>query len=96
LITIDRFKKDKLLVKKEIFVDETLLQIDGKDYWLWWIAYEPNQNQSLMMYLSRKRAIFFVYYQQFFKQIRDKFGGRKPIFIENSSGNLPHQYHSTS
>ncbi len=25
---------------KEIFVDETLLKINGQDYWLW-IAYEP-------------------------------------------------------
>jgi hypothetical protein len=28
-----RFGTDRRLVK-EIFVDETLLQIDGKDYWL--------------------------------------------------------------
>ena len=36
----DRFKVNKHLVK-EIFVDdETLIQIDRQDYWLW-IAYEP-------------------------------------------------------
>jgi putative transposase len=36
----DRLSVNKRAVK-EIFVDETLLQIDGQDYWLW-IAYEPN------------------------------------------------------
>lgn len=39
-----------------IFVDETLIQIDGKkDYWLW-IAYEPNMDLCLMMdaYIKRK------------------------------------------
>jgi transposase-like protein len=36
---------------KEIFVDETLIQIDGKDYWLW-ITYEPNIKRCLMMHLS--------------------------------------------
>lgn len=36
----DRFETDRRLVK-EIFVDETLLQVDGQNYWLW-VAYEPN------------------------------------------------------
>ena len=49
---------------KEIFVDETLLRIDGQDYWLW-IAYEPNLNTCLMMMhislsLSRERTIFVL------------------------------------
>jgi transposase-like protein len=75
----DRFRTDKKRRVKEIlFVDETLLQIDGYDYWLW-IAYEPNLGICLMMYnLSRERTIFFVCYQ-FFKQLRNRFGGRKPI-----------------
>jgi putative transposase len=77
--TNNRFRTDKRLVK-EIFVDETLLQIDGKDYWLW-IAYEPNQNKCLMMYLSRERTIFVCY--QFFKQLRDRFG-RKPVFTDGA------------
>jgi transposase-like protein len=38
----DRFVTARHLVR-EIFVDETLLKIDGQDYWLW-IAYEPNLN----------------------------------------------------
>jgi putative transposase len=71
----DRFRTDKRRVK-EIFVDETLLQIDGYDYWLW-IAYEPNLDICLMMHLSRERTIFVCY--QFFKQLRNRFGGRKPI-----------------
>ena len=37
-----------------IFVDETLIQIDGKDYWLW-IAYEPNVDLCLMVYIYIKR-----------------------------------------
>jgi transposase-like protein len=45
----DRFSTDKRLVN-EIFVDETLLQIDGQTYWLW-IAYEPKLNVCLMMHL---------------------------------------------
>jgi hypothetical protein len=53
-----------------IFVDETLLQIDGKDYWLW-IAYEPALNTCLMMHLSRERTIFVCY--QFFKQLRTRY-----------------------
>ena len=40
-----------------IFVDETLIQIDGKDYWLW-IAYEPDMDLCLMMHISRERTIF--------------------------------------
>jgi putative transposase len=75
----DRFKTDKRLVK-EIFVDETLLHIDGKNYWLW-IAYEPNLNVCLMMHLSRERTIFVCY--QFFKQLRNRYG-RKPIFTDGA------------
>jgi putative transposase len=65
---------------KKIFVDETLLQIDGQNYWLW-IAYEPNLNSCLMMHLSRERTIFVCY--QFFKELRDRFG-RKPIFTDGA------------
>jgi hypothetical protein len=32
---------------KKIFVDETLLQIDGQTYWLW-VAYEPNLSTYLL------------------------------------------------
>ena len=56
----DRFKVNKHLVK-EIFVDETLIQIDGQAYWLW-IAYEPNINSCLMMHLSKERTIFICYH----------------------------------
>ena len=75
----DRFGTDRNAVK-EIFVDETLLQIDGKDYWLW-IAYEPNLNVCLMMHLSRERTILVCYH--FFKQLRDRYG-RKPIFTDGA------------
>ena len=55
-----------------IFVDETLIQIDGKDYWLW-IAYEPDMDLCLMMNISRERTMFVCY--QF---------GRKPIFTDGA------------
>jgi transposase-like protein len=38
-----RIKTDRHHSVKAIFVDETMIQIDGQDYWLW-IAYEPNLN----------------------------------------------------
>jgi putative transposase len=76
----DRFGTDRRLVK-EIFVDETMLQIDGQNYWLW-VAYEPNLNVCLMMHLSRERTIFFVCYQ-FFKRLRDRYG-RKPVFTDGA------------
>jgi putative transposase len=75
----DRFKVNKHLVK-EIFVDETLIQIDGQDYWLW-IAYEPNINSCLMMHLSKERTIFICYH--FFKQLRTRYG-RKPIHTDGA------------
>jgi hypothetical protein len=42
---------------RKIFVDETLLQIDGQNYWLW-TAYEPNLDACLMMHLSREKGQF--------------------------------------
>jgi putative transposase len=73
------FRTDRRPVRV-IFVDETLLQIDGDDYWLW-IAYEPALNTCLMMHLSRERTIFVCY--QFFKQLRNRYG-RKPIFTDGA------------
>jgi putative transposase len=52
----DRFVVEKCKVKK-VFVDETLIQIDGHDFWLW-IAYEPNLNRCLMMHLSLEKEQF--------------------------------------
>jgi hypothetical protein len=43
---VDRFRTDKRLVRG-IFVDETLLQIDGQDYWMW-IAYKPVINTCML------------------------------------------------
>lgn len=75
----DRFRTDRRLVRV-IFVDETLLQIDGKDYWLW-VAYEPAIDACLMMHLSRERTLFVCY--QFFKQLQRRYG-RKPIFTDGA------------
>jgi putative transposase len=65
---------------KKIFVDETLLKINGQDYWLW-LAYEPNLHVCLMFRLSRERTIFVCY--QFFKQIRTRFGN-KPVYTDGA------------
>jgi transposase-like protein len=35
---VDRFRVNNKNQVKMIFVDETLIQIDGKDYWWLWIA----------------------------------------------------------
>ncbi|SRR5579883_1493267 len=75
----DRFRTDRRLVRA-IFVDETLVQIDGQDYWLW-IAYEPALNSCLMMHLSRERTLFVCY--RFFRKLRDRYG-RKPIFTDGA------------
>jgi transposase-like protein len=69
-------------VGSEIFVDETLFQIDGQYYWLW-IVYEPNLNVCLIMDLSHERTIFVCY--QFFKQLRDRYGGRKPTIFTDGA-----------
>src|SRR6188472_3200014 len=37
----DKFKIDRHKVIQIIFVDETLVKIDGMEYWLW-VAYEPS------------------------------------------------------
>lgn len=75
----DRFRIDKRQIKK-VFVDETLLKIDGQEYWLW-IAYEPTMNKCLAMHLSRERTIFVCY--QFFKQLRERYGG-KTIYTDGA------------
>lgn len=75
----DKFKIDRHKVR-QIFVDETLVKIDGMEYWLW-VAYEPNLEVCLMMHLSRERTILVCY--QFFKQLRNSYG-RKPIFTDGA------------
>ena len=53
---VDRFRVNRNQVKV-IFVDETLLiQIDGKDYWLW-IAYEPDMDLCLMMHIYQEKEL---------------------------------------
>ena len=55
-------------------MDEILIRIDGKDYWLW-IGYEPNMDLCFMMYISREGTIFVCY--QFFQRIKEQIW-RKP------------------
>ena len=75
----DRFKVNRHLVN-EIFVDETLLKINGQHYWLW-IAYEPNIRSCLMLHISKERTIFVCC--QFFNYIRSKYG-RKPVYTDGA------------
>jgi putative transposase len=56
-----------------------LFKINGQDYWLW-LPYEPNLHVCLLFHVLRKRTIFACY--QFFKQIRKKYGIRKPIHTD--------------
>jgi hypothetical protein len=68
--------------------------MDGQNYWLW-IAYEPNTytfvfvifhiyiHIHIYIYIYIKRKNDFVCYQ-FFKQIRTKFGKRKPIYTDGA------------
>ena len=79
LASRDRFRIDRRLVRR-IFVDETLLRLDGQVYWLW-LAYEPDQNACLLMHLLRERTIFVCY--QFFKQLRSRYD-RKLIFTDGA------------
>jgi transposase-like protein len=77
---IDRFVIGRRRIK-EIFVDETLLKVDGQNYWLWLAYDEPNLHIYLLFHLSRERTIFVCY--QFFRQIRTRFGN-KPIFTDSA------------
>ena len=75
----DRFRIDRHKIR-QVFVDETLVKIDGLEYWLW-IAYEPNLDVCLMMNLSRERTMLVCY--RFFKQLKERYG-RKPIFTDGA------------
>jgi putative transposase len=94
----DRFRTDRRAFR-EIFVDETPLQIAGQDCWLW-VAYEPNLNVCLSMYLSRERTLFVCYH--FFSQLRRRYG-RKRILTDGARWyneacrwlRLPHQVYGT-
>src|SRR5574338_558507 len=78
-VCADQFRTDRRLVRA-IFVDQTLLQVDGRDYWLW-VAYEPAINACLAMHLSRERTLFVCY--QFFKQLQRRYGS-KPVFTDGA------------
>ena len=94
----DRFRIDRHKIR-QIFVDETLVKIDGLEYWLR-VAYEPNMNVCLMIHLSRERTIFVCY--QFFRQLRHDYG-KKSVFTDGARWyniacrwlRLPHQMYGT-
>jgi putative transposase len=75
----DRFSVDRRDVER-IFVDETLITIKGREYWLW-IAYEPSLDRCLMMRLSVERTLMICYL--FLKDVRKRYG-RKPILTDKA------------
>lgn len=75
----ERFSVDRRDVKR-IFVDETLITIKGREYWLW-IAYEPSLDRCLMMRLSVERTLMICYI--FLKDVTKRYG-RKPILTDEA------------
>lgn len=75
----DRFTVDGREVRR-VFVDETLITIRGREYWLW-IAYEPSLDRCLMMRLSVERTLMICYL--FLKDVRKRYG-RKPILTDEA------------
>ena len=70
---------------KEIFVDETLLKVDGQNYWLWLASLWWTKSTCLFAISSvswEERTIFVCY--QFFRQIRRTRFGNKPIFTDSA------------
>jgi transposase-like protein len=65
-------------------VDETLLRINGENYYWLWLAYEPNLHVCLLLFhISTERTIFVCY--QFFKQIRTRFGNKLIIIFTDGA-----------
>jgi putative transposase len=56
-ILADRFVIIGKRKVQKIFVDETLLKINGQHYWLW-LAYEPNLHVCLIFHLSTEKELF--------------------------------------
>jgi len=56
----DKFKVNRHSVR-EIFVDETLIKINGKYYWLW-LAYEPNLHVSVCYstYQNKELSLYVI------------------------------------
>ena len=53
----DRIKTDRHHSLKAVFVDETMIQIDGQDFLLW-TAYEPNLLSYLVMIIYQEKGLF--------------------------------------
>jgi transposase-like protein len=75
----ERFSVPRKGVER-IFVDETLINVSGREYWLW-IAYEPMLRRCLMMHLSVERTLMVCYL--FLKRVRARYG-RKPILTDEA------------
>jgi transposase-like protein len=83
---VDKFSIINGYAVSGISVDETLIQIDGQNYWLWRIDYEPRLNACIMIMHLLKERTMLVYYQ-LFKELRDRYGRRrKPtIFTDGAT-----------
>jgi transposase-like protein len=56
-INRQRFVVGKQKIKK-IFVDETLLKINGQDYWLWLAYDEPNLHACICYFTFQEKEQF--------------------------------------
>jgi transposase-like protein len=45
-----------------LLIDETLLKINGQDFWRLWLEFEPNLHVCLLLHLARERTIFVCYH----------------------------------
>ncbi len=73
----DRFDVDRRLVRN-IFVDETMIRIKGRQAWVW-VAYEPALRAFLGFRVSYNQSILDAYL--FLKEVRRRYG-RRPIWTD--------------
>jgi hypothetical protein len=79
---VDKFSIINGYAVSEIFVDETSIQIDSQNYWLWWIAYEPSLNACIkIMHILKESTIWYVPSSS--KQSRNNHE-RKQIFTDGA------------
>ena len=57
---IDNRRREKKRVRS-IMIDEAMITVNGKRYWLW-VAYEPCINKYLLMNVSKDITILTCYY----------------------------------
>ena len=61
-------------------IDESMITVNGKRYWLW-IAYEPYINKYLLMDISKDKTVLICYY---FIKLRRLYGNRYTIYTDGA------------